>query len=698
MNGYLESHRIVPWQIARLLLSIAALVLFSTGLMRPANAQGISLGADNADSIAIVIGNKTYRQTVPVDFAHNDADAVGDYLVKGLGFRPGNVTVLKDATQSEIVQIFGSERNPQGRLFNRAIEAKSNVFIFYSGHGVPDLKSRQPFLLPSDGDANQSESGYLLDTLYRNLELVKQKIGPNRQLIVMIDACFTGETGRKGETLMAVSAPGFAPAKPRTGNGIVRLIATSGSAPANWDENLKLGLFTSRFLMGVSGLASQRGAAANANQVQWPDLVSYMKDEVQQTARRTTGREQVPEIDSAALSLTVTPVTAVERAIAAARDEANWREAEQTGTREAFERYVARCGDVCAHRPAAMARLMQQQQSAGVAIDEQNWQRLSRENRHEEYLRICAPICAYKGLAESYLASTNPDLDPRVRSCDQLAASEADVDRPKNIPGILMARMDKAAAIKACTEAVQAFPRNRRLSYQLGRAYDGADDYPRAVAAYRTAVAMGSAAAMNNLAAAYENGQGVPQSLPEAAKLYRRGAEGGDRFAMSNIGRMAEYGRGTQRDISEAAKWYKQAADLGDLFSNTKYANFMMDNTPGVPREPIAALLRLQKSIDGGEPMAMMTFALMIDKGLPMQNYTSRTSIDLLRSALKIGESGARTVLVEPTFTQLKPETRMALQKDLAQNAGYRGPVDGRLSPGFTEALIAYSKKLEQRP
>jgi TPR repeat protein len=679
-------------------LSVAVLILFSFCQMAAAHAQGISLGSDNADSIAIVIGNKTYRQTVPVDFAHNDADAIGDYLVKGLGFRPGNVTIMKDATQSEIVQVFGSERNPQGRLFNRAVEAKSNVFVFFSGHGVPDLKSRQPFLLPSDGDANQAESGYLLDTLYRNLELVKQKIGVDRQLIIMIDACFTGETGRKGETLLAVSTPGFAPARPRAGNGIVRLIATSGTAPANWDENLKLSLFTSRFLMGVSGLASQRRAAAGSNQVQWADLVAYMKDEVQQTARRTSGREQIPEIDTAAFSLTVSPVPAVERAITAARDEMNWREAEQAGTREAFERYVARCGSVCVHRQAAMSRLMQQQQSAGVAIDEQNWQRLSRENRHEEYLRICAPICAYKGLAESYLAAANPDLDPRVRSCDQLAASEADVDRPKNIASTLMARMDKPAAIKACGEAVQAFPNNRRLNYQLGRAYDGAGEYPKAVAAYRAAVALGSAAAMNNLAAAHENGQGAPQSLVEAAKFYRRGAEGGDRFAMSNIARMAEYGRGTPRDIPEAAKWYKQAADLGDLFSNTKYANFMIDNTPGVPREPIAAILRLQKSIDGGEPMAMVTFALMIDKGFPMQNYTSRTSIDLLRSALKAGESGARTVAVEATFNQMKLETRMALQKDMAQNAGYRGPLDGRMSSGFAEALISHARKLETRP
>jgi TPR repeat protein len=322
----------------------------------------------------------------------------------------------------------------------------------------------------------------------------------------------------------------------------------------------------------------------------------------------------------------------------------------------------------------------------------------SREDLHEEYLRTCAPICAYKSLAETYLAANNPDLDPRARSCDQLAAGEADADRPKSVPGVSMGRMDKPAAIRACTEAAQAFPKNRRFSYQLGRAFDAADDYPKAAAAYRAAVALGSAAAMNNLGTLHENGQGLPQSLPEAVKLYRRGAEGGDRLAMSNIARMAEFGRGMPRNLAESARWYKQAADLGDLFSNTKLANFMINDTPGVPREPVAAIVRLQRSVDGGEPMAMVTFAAMIDKGLPMQGFTSRSSIDLLRSALKAGETGARTVAADAMFNQLKLETRTALQRTVAEAGHYRGPVDGRLSPAFVQGLVAYAKTLEARP
>ncbi len=686
---------------------VLLLLLFSAATA-PLSAQTPSLGGENADSIAIVIGNRSYRQTVPVDFAHNDADAISDYLVKGLGFRQGNVTVLKDATLSELTQVFGSERNPQGRLFNRVTEAKSNVFIFFAGHGVPDLKTRQAFLLPTDGDPNVGESGFALDTLYRNLELVKQKIGPNRTLVLMIDACFTGETGRRGESLLAVSSPGFTPAKPKSSLGITKLIATSGATPANWDEKLKLSLLTSRFLMGVAGLASkagQNGTQVAAN-LSWQDLSAYIKDEVQQAALRNTGREQVPEIDPASFTVTVAPVSAVEPALGAARDEASWRLAEKSGKREDYERYVARCGTDCVHRQEAIARILKEQQGANVELDEKNWQRLSREGKHQEYLATCAPICAYKSLAESFLAASNPDLDPRVRLCDQLAGSSTDRDLPKGTSGTPRAKMDTTAAIKACTEAVQVFPKMRRLSFQLGRAYDVAENYKSAVQAHRIAGDLGSAAALNALGAAHENGEGVAQSLQDAVKYYRRGAEAGDATAMSNIARMAQYGRGTPLSIPEAAKWYKAAADQGDMFSNTKYASIIWDNmtnnnAPGVPREGMQAMIRFQKSIEAGEPTAMVTTALMLDDDRlreSMLNITTRTPLDLLQGALKAGETGARTITVPDVYNKFKPQTRIELQRNVAAAGAYKGPVDGKLTPAYVTALIAYAKSLEARP
>lgn len=44
------------------------------------------------------------------------------------------------------------------------------------------------------GVRESRSNGYGLETLSRNFGLVKRRIGPKRQLVVMVDAGFTGET------------------------------------------------------------------------------------------------------------------------------------------------------------------------------------------------------------------------------------------------------------------------------------------------------------------------------------------------------------------------------------------------------------------------------------------------------------------------------------------------------------------------
>ena len=101
------------------ILSAAALAL-PLLLALPPDVQAqeaVEVIDDNAASIAVVIGNRDYRQTVPVDYAHNDAQAMQAYLVETMGFRPENVFVLLDGTLSEMTQMFGSEARPEsGRL------------------------------------------------------------------------------------------------------------------------------------------------------------------------------------------------------------------------------------------------------------------------------------------------------------------------------------------------------------------------------------------------------------------------------------------------------------------------------------------------------------------------------------------------------------------------------------------------------
>jgi uncharacterized caspase-like protein len=662
--------------------------------------QGASFG-DNADSVAVIIGNRTYRQTVPVDFAHNDADAMREWLTGAMGFRAENVIVLKDATLSEFNQTFGTERNPQaGRLWRSVREGRSNVFVYVSGHGLPDLASRQPFLLPHDGNPNQSESGYMLETLYRNLELIKQKAGADRQVIVMLDACFTGETGRKGETLLAVSAPGFQPARPKSGGGVIKLLATAAATPANWDSDARLGLFTSRFLMGVGGLADAAGNGDGATS--WDELRDYLRDEVQRAARRDSGRDQTPEIDAAPLTLKASaPVTAVARGVQRLRDEIAWQAAEKTNSRDSYERYVARCGETCAFRQAALQRLSGEADAGAAASDEASWRKFSAAKQYREYLAGCGRVCAYRQVAQNYLgiagAAAVPPADDSAERCDALASDPRDADKPSGVKGQSLAKIDARAAIEACKRAVAANPAERRFAYQLGRAHDRADQYREAFAAYKQASDKGSAAAFNNFGTLYENGQGTPRSLETAFSLYLQAAKGGAPLGMFNAARMLESGRGTGKDAEQSFRWYQAAAEAGDTMAITKLVPAYVEGRPGIPKNPQQGFDLFMKAAQKGDPVAQVTIAALIDNGFG-GFFPGRTSQDMLMQALTKGETGALAVIgTENSPTRLKPDTVKALQRAVTKDQFYSGQIDGKFNPLFVTALGSFAKMKESQ-
>lgn len=66
---------------------------------------------------------------------------------------------------------------------------RSDVFVFYSGHGAPNTETG--YLMPVDADPTAlAISGYPLGTLYDNLAQLEA-----RSVNVAIDACFSGATG-----------------------------------------------------------------------------------------------------------------------------------------------------------------------------------------------------------------------------------------------------------------------------------------------------------------------------------------------------------------------------------------------------------------------------------------------------------------------------------------------------------------------
>ena len=251
---------------------------------------GAAVGAQvtNPHGVAVIIGNRTYAGDIPeVEFAHRDAEAFRRYVVDVLGFDPENIIDLRDATQAEMWSTFGSrttaERSDLWSWLNE--EHGSDVVVYYSGHGVPGLKDRRGYLLPSNADPNTVEiNGYPIDVLYENLG----KLTEARSVVVYLDACFSGDSDQ-GMLVRSASPVYVSAALPEeAGERLLVLTAASGEQLASWDREAGHGLFTHHLLDALYG----GGDADGDGEVTAREAKQYLDRHMRRAARRTYGRHQ----------------------------------------------------------------------------------------------------------------------------------------------------------------------------------------------------------------------------------------------------------------------------------------------------------------------------------------------------------------------------------------------------------------------
>lgn len=241
----------------------------------------------NPDAVAVVVGNKNYKGSLPaVDFAHNDAEAMKRFVVKILGVSEANVIDLRDATLADIEAVLGNARSHRGKLWRWVRPRESDVFVFYSGHGVPGLKDGRKYLLPVDGDPDAPEiRGYPTELLYENLTKLEA-----RSVTVFMDACFSGESPR-GTLVRAASGVRVVPKK--MSDPPLTVISAAGSDQvASWDQEAQHGLFTKHLLDALYGAADGNRYGNSDRRITLSEIKMYLDREMTYAARRHFGREQ----------------------------------------------------------------------------------------------------------------------------------------------------------------------------------------------------------------------------------------------------------------------------------------------------------------------------------------------------------------------------------------------------------------------
>lgn len=256
------------------------------------------------DAVAVVIGIADYdhRDVPPVRYAIRDAQAVKRYLVHTMGLDEENIIYVENASSAKFREIFGTPSAPEGRLSNYLEPGRrSDVFIYYSGHGAPDLKDGKSFFVPADADPNYiKQGGYGLDDLYAVLRKL-----PAKSITVFLESCFSGFSDNgtlvKGASpaLLKVESPVFS-----APNALV-LTASANTQIASWHEEAQHGLFTYYLLKGLQGEAD-----ADANRtVTGTELAAFVERQVSRHARRDRGREQTPQVGGGAKARAVATLT-----------------------------------------------------------------------------------------------------------------------------------------------------------------------------------------------------------------------------------------------------------------------------------------------------------------------------------------------------------------------------------------------------
>lgn len=251
--------------------------------------QPVRTTIQNPDAVAVVIGVTDYEHSdIPdVQFAGNDAEAVRRVLTQTLGYSQSRVLFRSNA-QASIGRLKPTIRRDLAAL---VIPERSDVFVYFSGHGAPNVDTKEGYVIPWDYDPQYSPStdtAYSLRELYADLARLKA-----RSVTVMLEACFSGQSDQ-GSLMKDASPLMIVVDRPvqELPNSVV--IAASGASEiATWYRERNHGLMTYFWLRAMRGEAADSEGRVSAS-----GLEQYLREHVPPMAQQLRNRNQVPQVIS----------------------------------------------------------------------------------------------------------------------------------------------------------------------------------------------------------------------------------------------------------------------------------------------------------------------------------------------------------------------------------------------------------------
>jgi hypothetical protein len=236
--------------------------------------------ASNEDALALIIGVNEYAKTpAKAHYADSDAQVFSDYAIQKLGIPANRVKTLVNNNADEsgmllAVKDWLARANRQG---------KSDIYIFFAGHGLASDDGEKMYLLPYDGSPRLlSDTAIARERLFADISAANP-----RSVTVFLDTCYSGTT--RGTDMLIASRPiAIRALEQSIPDNFTVMTAAAGDQTAKPLEEAKHGMFSYFLMKGMEGEAD----ANNDNEITAGELHSYVQTNVIQQSSGS----QTPEL------------------------------------------------------------------------------------------------------------------------------------------------------------------------------------------------------------------------------------------------------------------------------------------------------------------------------------------------------------------------------------------------------------------
>ena len=235
----------------------------------------------NSNALALIVGVEGYKNTnASALYADSDAKMFRDYASEKIGIPENRIKTLLNDNAGRI----DITRAIKTWLLKRTVTDKTDIYVFFAGHGLATDDGKGMYLLPYDGVPDLLEdSAIQRKQLFADIQATKP-----RSVTVFLDTCYSGGT-RNEETLVASLRPIIITAKQQSiPDNFTVLSAAKGNQTSQSLEEAKHGLFSYYMMLGMEGGADIN----NDNKITARELHEYVVDKVE----RQSQFRQTPEL------------------------------------------------------------------------------------------------------------------------------------------------------------------------------------------------------------------------------------------------------------------------------------------------------------------------------------------------------------------------------------------------------------------